>query len=61
MEDRMYYMLKELLMENGYTKTANDPTYLKAVLEYLDTMCPPDYTLKDWLRDTEWNYPEDLK
>jgi len=61
LESRLYYIIKEELESSGYYETAENTSYIRAVEEYLEQYCPNDYTVKDWLRDTKWNYPEDLK
>ena len=57
---RDYYNIKVLLGNSGYLVAADNETYIWAVLDYLEMM-PNDYTIFDWLRDTEQNYPEDLR
>ena len=57
---REYYNIKMLLGNKGYIDAAENDTYIWSVLDYLDMM-PNDYTIFDWLKDTEQNYPEDLQ
>ena len=52
--------LSALLKQRGYKATAENVAYLKDVLYYIDLQ-PVEYTIFDWLRDTEQNYPEELE
>lgn len=60
MKPREYYNIVALLKSHGYLDAANNDTYIWSVLDYLDSMNDNTYTIFDWLRDTERNYPEDL-
>lgn len=55
--ERLFYNLKELLRIKGYKVP---DAYIWSVADYIEN-CPVSYTIFDWLRDTEANYPEDLK
>lgn len=57
---REVHTLSALLKQRGYDKTSKDVYYIQAALDYIDLQ-PVEYTIFDWLRDTEQNYPEDLK
>ena len=57
---REFYNVKVLLGNHGYLDKADDDAYIWSILDYLDLM-PNDYTIFDWLRDTEENYPETLR
>ena len=57
---REFYNVKVLLGNHGYLDKANDDVYIWSILDYLDLM-PNDYTIFDWLRATEENYPETLR
>ena len=57
---REYYNIVALLKKEGYARAANNDLYVWSIVDYLNAM-PRDYTIFDWLKDTEQNYPNELK
>ena len=51
----------DFLKKKGFDISAESTqNYAEAVAEYLD-YSPEEYSLEDWFKDTEMNYPEDLR
>lgn len=56
-KDREFYTLKAMLIRAGYTKVTDE--YIFAVQDWLK-FADVDYTMFDWLKDTQENYPHEL-
>ncbi len=59
MKSRTFYNLKELLEMKGYYQPLSHED-IEAAAEYID-MQDEDYTIFQWLKDTEENYPQWLE
>ena len=57
---RLFHTLRKLLLSKGYVSTANDTNLVWSFVDSI-MLAPENYTVFDWLEDTEENYPECLE
>ncbi len=61
-EDSVYAELIQLLDDERYdTSTKEVQNYANAAADYIVNMAGPNYSVQQWFKDTQANYPEDLE
>lgn len=59
--NEVYSELLNVLNAEGYDVNTSEVTsYAYAAADYIVNMAGPGYTVRQWLKDTKMNYPEDL-